>query len=81
MVRRHLPPSTSPSAPWRDASAWRNPPQERLRRQRCPATVREQPGLDPANSTAPREGLPLSVFDKLSWTLSMAWCQFVKYPK
>lgn len=28
-----------------------------------------------------RSGPPLSVFDKLSWTLCISECQFVKYPK
>ncbi|KAJ7995906.1 hypothetical protein DPEC_G00231560 [Dallia pectoralis] len=33
------------------------------------------------SSTDLRSGPPLSVFDKLSWTLSVTGCQFVKYPK
>lgn len=28
-----------------------------------------------------RKGPPLSVFDRLCWTLDLNGCQFVKYPK
>ncbi|KAG9338909.1 hypothetical protein JZ751_024299 [Albula glossodonta] len=45
-----------------------------------PVTSKESVQVQILNVTL-NDGLPLSVFDKLSWTLGMAECQFVKYPK